>query len=143
METAVRGLFARYESLFNRALGGEADTSELASLYASEAIGAAPAGVRASANDDRLRQALAQSCEHYRAIGTRAMRTRTVRIAPIDELHCIAHVSWTATYERTARPELALDFDVHYLVQMLNGDPKVFGWISGDEQALLKAHGVI
>ena len=33
--------------------------------------------------------------------------------------------------------------DVHYLVQMLNRDPKVFGWISGDEQALLRKHGIV
>jgi len=26
---------------------------------------------------------------------------------------------------------------------MLNGESKVFGWVSGDEQALLKKHGII
>jgi hypothetical protein len=35
-----------------------------------------------------------------------------------------------------------IDFDVHYLVQQLNAEPKVFGWISGDEQALLREHGI-
>jgi hypothetical protein len=28
------------------------------------------------------------------------------------------------------------------LVQVLNQAPKVFGWVSGDEQALLRAHGI-
>jgi len=36
----------------------------------------------------------------------------------------------------------AIDFDVHYLVQKLDGDPKIFGWVSGDEQALLRKHGI-
>ena len=35
-----------------------------------------------------------------------------------------------------------IDFDVHYLVQKLDGEAKVFGWVSGDEQALLKKHGI-
>jgi len=38
---------------------------------------------------------------------------------------------------------VALDFDVHYLVQALEGEAKVFGWVLGDEQALLREHGII
>ena len=71
------------------------------------------------------------------------MRTRNVRLSPIDELHCVVHVAWTATYARKNLPDVAIDFDVHYLVQLLDGVPKVFGWVSGDEQALLKEHGII
>lgn len=143
METAVRELFERYESFFNRSLGGKVDMNELASLYASEFIGAAPAGVRTGKNDDQFKQAMAQGYDHYRAIGTKEMRIRNIRFSPIDELHCIAHVAWTATYARKDQPDVSIDFDVHYLVQILNGEqPKVFGWVSGDEQALLKKHGI-
>lgn len=142
METAVRKLFERYESLVNRSLGGKVDMDELTSLYAAEFIGAAPAGVRTGKNDDQFRQAVAQGYEHYRAIGTKEMRIRNVRLSPIDELHCVAHVAWTATYARKDQQDVAIDFDVHYLVQMLDGEPKVFGWVAGDEQALLKEHGI-
>lgn len=142
METAVRGLFERYESIFNRSLGGKVDMNELASLYASEFIGAAPTGVRAGKNDDQFKQAMAQGYDHYRTIGTKEMRIRNIRLSPIDELHCVAHVSWAATYAPKDQPDVAIDFDVHYLVQTLNGEPKVFGWVSGDEQALLKKHGI-
>ena len=68
---------------------------------------------------------------------------RSVRTSSIDDQHCVAHVAWTATYARKDREEVTIDFDVHYLVQTLNDVPKVFGWVSGDEQALLKEHGVI
>jgi hypothetical protein len=116
---------------------------ELASLYASEFIGAAPAGVRTGKNDDQFKQAMAQGYEHYRAIGTKEMRIRNIRLSPIDQLHCVAHVAWAASYARKDQPDVAIDFDVHYLIQMLDGEPpKVFGWISGDEQALLKQNGV-
>jgi hypothetical protein len=53
----------------------------------------------------------------------------------------VAHVAWTATYARKDQPGVAIDFDVHYFVRKLDGEPKVFGWVSGDEQALLKKHG--
>ena len=143
METGVRKLFERYERFFNRSLRGDMDEEELAALYAPEFIAASPAGVMTGKNDDRLRQVMAQGYTHYRAIGTKAMRIRDVRIAPLDDRHCVAHVAWTATYARAGRPDAAIDFDVHYLVQQLDGEPKVFGWVSGDEQALLREHGIV
>ncbi len=36
----------------------------------------------------------------------------------------MAHVAWTATYDRKDLPETAIDFDVHYLVQVLDGEAK-------------------
>ena len=62
---------------------------------------------------------------------------------PIDELHCLAHVGWTASYAKAGQGDIVIDFEVHYLVQEFDGEAKVFGWVSGDEQALLKERGVI
>lgn len=143
MENDVRKLFERYERFFNRALKGEVDRQELASLYSSEFIGAAPVGVRTGKNDEQFKEVMTKGYAHYRATGAKEMRIRSIRLSAIDELHCVAHVAWTATYTREDRPDVAIDFDVHYLVQILNGDPRVFGWISGDEQALLKEHGIV
>lgn len=143
MDTGVRALFERYESLFNRALGGDADVDEVAALYSAEFIGAAPAGVKAGKNDSQFRQVLTQGYARYRAIGTKEMRIRNVCLSPIDDLHCVARVAWTATYGRDGQPDVTIDFDVHYFVQTLDGKPKVFGWVTGDEQAVLRQHGII
>ncbi|GGE47761.1 hypothetical protein GCM10007276_26260 [Agaricicola taiwanensis] len=143
MEQAVRKLFERYESFFNRSLANEIDKDAIAELYASEFIAASPAGVMTGKNDEQFVEAMLKGYNHYRAIGTKHMRVRGIGLSPIDDLHCVAHVAWTATYVRDDLPETAIDFDVHYLVQVLDGDAKVFGWVSGDEQALLKQHGVI
>lgn len=142
MEAAVRRLFDRYERFFMRALGGDLDESEAASLYAAEFIAATPAGVMSGKNDDGFLATMAQGYERYRAIGTKAMKVRAVRVSPIDALHCVAHVAWKATYARDGRDDVSIDFVVHYLVQARGGEPKVFGWVSGDEEALLKQHGV-
>ena len=143
MESAVRKLFGRYESFFNQSLRGDTDMDEVASLYASEFIGAAPAGVMTGKNDEQFKQVMAQGHAHYRAIGTKEMRIRNIRISPIDNHHCVAHVAWTATYARRDQADVAIDFDVHYLVQDLHRELKIFGWVSGDEQALLRKHGII
>ncbi|HWA20303.1 MAG TPA: nuclear transport factor 2 family protein [Devosia sp.] len=142
-QAGVRSFFARYEALFNRSLAGQSNLEDVAALYAPEFIAASPAGVMAGKNDEQLRQVMAQGYERYRAMGTRQMRLRNVRLSPIDDLHCLAHVAWTAFYARPGQPDVAIDFDVHYLVQALDGTPRVFGWISGDEEALLKKHGIL
>ncbi|RWB34988.1 MAG: nuclear transport factor 2 family protein [Mesorhizobium sp.] len=142
MEAQVRKLFERYEQLFRKSLAGDADMDEVTSVYASAFIAASPAGVMVGKNDDELKQVMEQGYAHYRAIGTKEMRIRDVRISPIDEHHCVAHVAWTSSYARKDRPDVTIDFDVHYLVQKLGGDPKIFGWVSGDEQEVLRKHGI-
>ncbi|RWC36180.1 MAG: nuclear transport factor 2 family protein [Mesorhizobium sp.] len=142
MEAQVRKLFEMYEQLFRKSLAGDADMDEVASDYASAFIAASPAGVMVGKNDDQLRQVMEQGYAHYRTIGTKEMRIRAVRVSPIDEHHCVAHVAWTSSYARKDRPDVTIDFDVHYLVQKLGGDPKIFGWVSGDEQEVLRKHGI-
>ena len=36
-----------------------------------------------------------------------------------------------------------LDYAIDMLTSLLDQEPKVFGWVSGDEQALLKKHGIV
>lgn len=143
MESSVRAFFERYERLFNQSLDGNADMENVTALYATDFIAASPAGVAAGKNDGHFREAMIEGYARYRDIGTKEMRIRDIRLSPIDDRHCLAHVSWTALYTRADQPDIAIDFDVHYLIQTLDDGPKVFGWVSGDEQALLKAHGVI
>jgi hypothetical protein len=143
METIIRDFFEKYEGCFNNALHDDAALDEVAKQYASEFVAASPAGVRGGKNDADLKHQMAQGYARYREIGTKEMRLRRVRLSPIDDQHCVAHVSWTAVYAKTGEPDVAIEFDVHYFVQTLDGSPKVFGWVSGDEQALLKKHGIV
>jgi hypothetical protein len=106
-------------------------------------IAASPAGVVAGKNDDQLRQVMAEGYARYRAMGMTEIRLRNVRLSAIDDHHCVAHVAWTAAYSSQDQPYVAIDFDVHYFVQKLDGEPVVFGWVSGDEQALLRTHGIV
>ena len=143
-DAAVRALFERYERHFNRALAdADVDMAETASLYAAEFIGSTPAGVMAGRNDDEFKQVMAQGYAHYRAIGTRKMAIRKVRITPIDEQHCLAQIDWTATYARAGSADKDIDFEGHYLVRQSGNEPKVFGWMAGDEEARLRERGIV
>jgi hypothetical protein len=143
MEKNVKDLFERYEKLFQLALNDQVDMDQVASSYATAFIAASPAGVHVGRNDEHLKEVMRQGFENYRRIGTKDMRLRHVGIVPIDEHHCLAHVAWTAIYDRGGEPDACIDFEVHYLVQQLDDAPKIFGWVSGDEQAVLKLHGII
>lgn len=143
MEQAVRQLFERYADFFARSLADAPDPDEAAALYAPEFIAATPAGIATGRNDADFLRAMQAGYDHYRSIGTREMRIRHLHILRVDEWHCLAHVAWTAVYARDDLPETEIDFEVHYLVQVLDGVAKVFGWMSGDEQALLKERGVV
>ena len=142
-QAELERFFQRYEDFFMQSLGGEPDGDAMAELYAPEFIAASPVGVMAGKNDDGFRQALSGGYEQYRRMGTKEMRVRGVKMLPVDELHCVAGVAWTASYEAGDKPRIDIDFDVHYLMQEYGGKLRIFGWIAGDEQALLKQHGVI
>jgi hypothetical protein len=135
--------FQRYESFFMQSLSGEIDGNEIAELYAPEFIAASPLGVLTGKNDVDFQQALSEGYEQYRRIGTKGMRVRTVEMSRIDEFHCVANVAWTASYEVPNKQQVDIDFDVHYLMQELNGKLRIFGWVSGNEQELLKQYGVV
>lgn len=145
-EAEIRDFFARYEQVFNDALAGHIDPEAAGTLYAGEFIAATPAGVMAGKNDAQMQQIMEQGYARYRAMGTKAMRVRELRVTPLDEHHAVAHVGWRGTWAAPAPAEsgeVIIDFEVHYFVQQLDGPPRVFGWASGDEEAVLREHGLI
>ena len=142
-KSKIEQLFGRYQSNFAGALAGDIDRNEFTRVYAPVFIAANPLGVETGVNDDQLIEAMEQGFAYYRAIGTKEMRLRGVDTTQIDEGHCLARVSWTAVYDRTDGEEIAIDFDVSYLVRQIDTDLQIFGWITGDEQAALREHGII
>lgn len=142
MEENIQRFFEQYQRLFQQALTGRVDMEEVASSYAAAFISASPKGVITGENGEGLKATMEQGFAYYRQIGTKDMRLRQVSVARIDDLHCLARVAWTAIYGRGAE-DVSIDFEVHYLIQQIDGAPKIFGWIAGDEQAALKEHGII
>ena len=143
MEQTITAFFRQYQQHFQQGLQGTADMAAVAASYAPAFIAASPAGVSTGHNDVQLPQVMEQGFARYRQLGTRDMLLREVHVVPIDALHCLAHVGWTASYARDGQGDIRIDFEVHYLMQLLDGKPKIFGWVAEDEEALLREHGVV
>ena len=83
--------------------------------------------------------------EFYRKIGTQSMNITDRQITQLDEFHWMVKVHWKAEYLTRAEKRETIEFDVIYFVQILNDDetPKIFAYITGDEQRVMREHGLI
>jgi hypothetical protein len=143
--SGLETFFEAYAARFNAAIADppDVDIDGLASVYADAFIGANPTGVRCGANDDELRRVIPQGFEFYRSIGTKWMRVGSVDAHRLDDLHAAATVHWQSGYEKPDGSEVRIDFDVVYLVRTVGDEPRIFGFITGDEQAVLREHGLL
>lgn len=142
MEAEIHALFRRHEDNFNRGLHGEAAPEDAGALFTPEFIAAGPQGVATGRNDASLVEAMRAGYDHYRATGAQAMTLRNVAVTPIDDRHATAKVSWRARYRRKDGSQTDIDFEVTYFVRLTDEGPRIFGWVSGDEEALLRERGL-
>lgn len=144
MQPQFNRFFHDYAAAFNRSLDASVDDQAIMSAFAEHFIEASPAGVQPGRNGEEFREALHKSYAFYRQIGTRRMSVRGLNVTPIDELHWMVQVNWTADYEPRGKQPISIDFDVTYLLQTLPGKaPKIFAFVAGDEMAALKQRGVV
>lgn len=142
MQEAVAELFERYERETNAALSGSPNLSAVGDLYDEHFIAAAPAGIMTGKKDDSFLQTVRAGFARYRDMGTRRMTVRSLEVEPIDALHALARVAWRAVYD-VRGAETTIDFTNVYLVRVDADRARVFGWITGDEDAELRKHGII
>ena len=139
----VEKFFQKYEQFFMQSLSGNVIFDEITELFAPEFIAASPMGVMTGKNDIDFQKALSYGYEQYRKMGTIGMHICKIKVYPIDEYHSVAHVSWRASYQKSDKSRVDIDFEVHYLMQEIKGKLRVFGWISGNEQEVLRENGII
>ncbi len=152
--------FLDYVEAYNRSLAGAVDARAIRACFADCFVGAGPGGVTCGRNDQSFTAALENIYDFYRAIGTRRMAVRVVEVTPIDEIHHMARVGYTAHYDRpaggransgpeavpggiTARDDLTIEFDVIYMMQTVEGRSRIFAFVSGDEMAVYRRHGLV
>lgn len=142
MQPDFETFFRTYAEAFNRALASEPAFETIMAAFTDCFIGASPGSVNCGRNGEDFRAALEQGYDFYRQIGTKRMSVRSVEVTPIDALHHMARVFWRADYEKEGKP-ITIDFDVTYLLQTREDGPKVFAFVSGDEMAAYRRHGLI
>ena len=135
--------FNDYASRFSRAIHGEEVADEAAAAFADCFIGASPLGVQCGQNDADFRQIIPQGYAFYRSIGIRKMEISRQETTLLDEYHSMTRVFWHSVFIRKDGTEVVIDFEVIYFVQSLNGQHRIFAYITGDEQKALKENGLI
>ena len=140
----IEKFFSDYETRFNKTLEDppEIDIDGIVDFFASSFIGASPLGVACSKNDVEFRNALLQGFEFYMSIGTISMKVASLGITTLDEYHAMAKVHWDSRYKKD-ESEIRIEFDVIYFLQLIDEKPKIFAWVTGDEQKVLREYGLV
>jgi hypothetical protein len=106
-------------------------------------VEASPAGVIGGKNNKDFLKAIPRGNAFYQSIGTQSMKIVNKTIIPIDPLHAIVKIHWSSQYIKKDNSPLMLDFDVTYLLQLRETGPKIFAYITGDEQKALQENGLV
>ena len=140
----IEEFFSRYESNFNAAINGDASKASDAvqPFFADCFVGSSVTGVRCSQNNDKFVDMIRQGFEFYRNIGTTGMTITSKDISMLDDQHAFAKIYWHYMYNKDGR-EGSIDFHTIYMLTTVNGEPRIFAYITGDEQKVLKEHGLV
>jgi hypothetical protein len=141
----IDGFFAAYAAGFNKALADtpEIDVEATAGAFADCFIAADPNGVSCGKNDEEFRTRIPMGFAFYRSIGTKSMKVASLAVTPLDDYHLTANVHWESVYRKKDGSEEEIDFDDIYFVRMVGDQPRIFGYVTGDEQRLLRERGLI
>lgn len=143
-EQLLNDFFSGYEQRFNRFLNGEPLEVESTALSFSACfIEASPLGVNCGQNDLQFRSMIPKGYEFYRGIGITAMDILSKDITLLDDFHAMVKIHWNSCFTRKDQVKGMIEFDVIYLLQTTEDSPRIFAYITGDEQAVLKENGLI
>lgn len=145
IKRTLNEFFDAYESRMNKAIGQNPviDIDATVDAFADYFVESSPVGVSGGKNDNEFRKLVPQGFEFYRTVGTQSMTTRSRTLSQIDELHWMVHQAWRAIYLKRDKTQDVIDFDVFYFVTVAGETPKIFAFITGDEQRVMREHGLI
>ena len=129
--------FARYAAL---SMGD--DDHALAAMYAPSFFVAGPKGSSTFANDAKFLEWLAQVRVFNQQHGLKAMAPIAVRETPLSPIHVLAHVRWSARFEKTG--DRAIEFEIAYLLERAAETWRVLGYVSArDQEEEMRALGLL
>jgi hypothetical protein len=141
---AIERFFAAYAQRFNDSLKEKpvVDAAGVRNSFAPYFVEASPVGVQGGKNGLMFRMMIPRGFAHYKKIGTTAMNVTSLEVTDIDDMHVMARVGWDSRYRKDGK-EIRIPFTNVYLLQVTDEGPKIFAYITGDEQKVMKEHGLI
>ena len=111
--------------------------------FAPYFVEASPVGVHGGKNNWLFKMMIPRGFAFYKKIGTKSMKITALDITPLDDHHAMAKVHWDSHYLKKDGKQEQIEFDNLYFLQILAEKPRIFAYITGDEQKILKEHGLI
>lgn len=140
----IDDFFNQYRDIFNIAIQADVpDIERAAGLYSECFIGANPSGVQCGRNDQQLRDFLLQGYAFYKDIGITSMEIASKEITILDDFHTMIKIRWKSSFIRMDDSRGSIEFENIYFTQTKENQHKVFAWITGNEQAVLKEYGLM
>jgi hypothetical protein len=131
--------FVHYEEIFMQSLKEKAPAEEVMSMYAEYFIGSNPKGVMGGRNDEEFGKSLTQGYDFYREIGVTGMYLISQEHALLDDYHALSKTIWRCEFIRKKDNSVqSIEFENYYFVRSENEQLKIFGYITGDEEAVWK-----
>jgi hypothetical protein len=143
MEKNIHPFFAAYEKRFNDAINGALDVQGMADAFGPYFVEASPVGIQGGANDQNFHKKIPKGMEFYKKIGTHKMEITDEAVTTLDDYHYMVKIHWKAYYKNKDNTDLVIEFDVIYFLQDLNNELKIFAYITGNEQEVLRKNGLI
>ena len=138
----IQAFFEAYEKRFEEGLAGEVVAEETAKVFADFFVEASPVGISGGKNDTQFLEAVPKGYDFYRSIGITKMEIRQIDITELNEMHYLVDVRWESFYTKNGNED-SIEFSVIYFLQNRKDELKIFAYITGDEQAVLKERGLV
>lgn len=144
-DEAVRAFFDAYAKRMNDALASppKVDVNSAREAFADYFVGTNPKSVRGGKNGLLLRLMIPFGYRRYRKLGCKRMDLQRVDVTGLDDFHAMARTRWSSHFRRKDKTVVVIEFDNIYLLHVPDGgEPKIFAYITPDEQQALKDHGI-
>jgi hypothetical protein len=139
----LKEFFDQYAAIFNSSIKGQPDIEGAAKSFSGCFIGANPSGTSCGSNDEQLRAAISRGYSFYKRIGVTAMDIVSCDPTILDDFHEMTKIRWRCSFTRKDGFRGNIVFENIYFTQTIKDGPKIFCYITGDEQAVLKENGLI
>ena len=145
LETKIRALFDAYGKRANDALQDppREDVDGLVDSFAPYFVESSPRGVMGGANDEKFRAMIPKGYAHYRAVGGKNMTIKGIKVIELDHCHAVADVDWDFAYTDKSGKSGHVTFTNFYCVTTAGEKPKIFAYVTPDEDQAMKDHGLL
>ncbi len=145
IEKRTQAFFKAYSDRSNEALKDPLveNIDGVVGSFAPYFVEESPAGVVGGKNGWSFRRAIPKGFAKYRKVGGKRMEVTGVEVTTLDPANVMARVDWEFDYVRPKDSKAGtIAFQNLYFLNFADGDPKIFAYITPDEEAAMKKAGL-